>query len=46
MNIKPGSVLRASGGYLVINMIDLMEEAGECWHTLKRFNRLMLILIK
>lgn len=33
--IKPGSVLRANGGYLVLNAHDVLMEPG-VWHTLKR----------
>ncbi|MFZ1292517.1 MAG: ATP-binding protein [Melioribacteraceae bacterium] len=34
-NIKSGSILRANGGYLVINAIDAIQEPG-VWKTLKR----------
>ena len=33
--IKAGSLLRANGGYLIINVNHLLEEPG-VWHTLKR----------
>ena len=33
--IKAGSLLRANGGYLIINVNHLFEEQG-VWHTLKR----------
>ncbi|MGA9291080.1 MAG: AAA family ATPase [Ignavibacteriaceae bacterium] len=33
--IKAGSLLRANGGYLIINVNHLFEEPG-VWHTLKR----------
>jgi ATP-dependent Lon protease len=33
--IKPGSFLRANGGYLVLNAQDVLTEAG-VWNTLKR----------
>ena len=33
--IKPGSLLRANGGYLVLNVKHLFEESG-VWRTLKR----------
>lgn len=33
--IKPGSFLRANGGYLVLNAQDVLSEAG-VWNTLKR----------
>jgi lon-related putative ATP-dependent protease len=33
--IKPGSLLRANGGYLVVNIMHLLEEAA-VWKTLKR----------
>ncbi len=33
--IKAGSILRANGGYLIINVNHLFEEPG-VWHTLKR----------
>lgn len=35
MKIKAGSLLRANGGYLVLNVIHLFEEPG-VWRTLKR----------
>lgn len=35
LNIKAGSLLRANGGYLVINALDALTEAG-VWQTLKR----------
>lgn len=35
LNIKAGSLLRANGGYLVINAFDALIEAG-VWQTLKR----------
>ncbi len=34
-NIKAGSLLRANGGYIVLNVMHLFEEAG-VWKTLKR----------
>jgi ATP-dependent Lon protease len=34
-NIKAGSLLRANGGYLVLNVMHLFEEVG-VWKTLKR----------
>jgi ATP-dependent Lon protease len=34
-NIKAGSLLRANGGYLVLNVMHLFEEPG-VWRTLKR----------
>lgn len=34
-NIKAGSLLRANGGYLVLNVLHLFEEPG-VWKTLKR----------
>jgi ATP-dependent Lon protease len=34
-NIKTGSLLRANGGYLVLNVMHLFEEPG-VWKTLKR----------
>ena len=34
-NIKAGSILRANGGYLVLNVMHLFEEPG-VWKTLKR----------
>ena len=34
-NIKAGSLLRANGGYLVLNVMHLFEEPG-VWKTLKR----------
>jgi ATP-dependent Lon protease len=34
-NIKAGSLLRANGGYLVLNVMHLFEEAG-VWKSLKR----------
>ncbi len=34
-NIKSGSILRANGGYLVLNVMHLFEEPG-VWKTLKR----------
>ena len=34
-NIKAGSMLRANGGYLVLNVMHLFEEPG-VWKTLKR----------
>jgi ATP-dependent Lon protease len=34
-NIKSGSMLRANGGYLVLNVMHLFEEAG-VWKSLKR----------
>ncbi len=34
-NIKAGSLLKANGGYLVLNVIHLFEEPG-VWKTLKR----------
>jgi ATP-dependent Lon protease len=34
-NIKAGSLLRANGGYIVLNIMHLFEEAG-VWKTLKR----------
>ncbi len=34
-NIKAGSILRANGGFLVINAIDAFQEPG-VWKTLKR----------
>ncbi len=34
-NIKSGSLLRANGGYLVLNVMHLFEEPG-VWKTLKR----------
>lgn len=35
MNIKAGSILRANGGYLVLNAFDALTEPG-VWKTLKR----------
>ena len=35
LNIKAGSLLRANGGYLVINAFDALTEAG-VWQALKR----------
>jgi len=34
--IKAGSLLKASGGFLIINALDLFSEAGS-WQALKRF---------
>ena len=34
-NIRAGSILRANGGYLVLNVMHLFEESG-VWKTLKR----------
>lgn len=34
-NIKAGSILKANGGYLVLNVMHLFEEPG-VWKTLKR----------
>ncbi|MCL6493336.1 MAG: AAA family ATPase [Ignavibacterium sp.] len=34
-NIKAGSLLKANGGYLVLNVLHLFEESG-VWKTLKR----------
>ncbi len=34
-NIKPGSILRANGGYLILNAQDAIQEPG-VWKTLKR----------
>jgi lon-related putative ATP-dependent protease len=33
--IKPGSIHRANGGYLILNAFDLLTEPGS-WHCLKR----------
>lgn len=35
MQIRAGSLLRANGGYLVVNFNDLIQEPG-VWHSLKR----------
>ena len=43
--IKPGSMLRADGGYLVINALDALMEPG-VWQTLKRTLRNGLLEIQ
>ena len=44
-HIKPGSLLKADGGYLVINALDALLEAG-VWPTLKRVLRNSLLDIQ
>ena len=44
-NIKAGSILRANGGYLVLNVMHIFEESG-VWKTLKRiltYNKLEML---
>ncbi len=36
MDIRPGSILKANGGYLVINANDIFQEGVEAWVKLKR----------
>ena len=43
--IKPGSLLRADGGYLVINALDALIESG-VWNALKRTLRNSLLEIQ
>jgi lon-related putative ATP-dependent protease len=43
--IKPGSLLQADGGYLVINALDALTEPG-VWQTLKRTLRYELLEIQ
>jgi len=38
LKIRPGSLVRASGGFLVLQAEDLMQDE-ECWHALKRVLR-------
>ncbi len=45
LNIKAGSLLRANGGYLVLNALDALSEPG-VWQTLKRTLRNGLIDIQ
>ena len=35
MHIRPGAILQADGGYLIINAIDTLIESG-VWNHLKR----------
>ncbi len=43
--VKAGSLLRANGGYLVLNALDVLIEPG-VWHTLKRTIRNRIIEIQ
>ncbi len=36
MDIRPGSILKANGGYLVINANDIFQEGVDAWIKLKR----------
>jgi predicted ATP-dependent protease len=36
LEIRPGSLLKANGGYLVVNATDLFQTGGKVWSKLKR----------
>ena len=36
LEIRPGSLLKANGGYLVVNATDLFQTGGNVWSKLKR----------
>lgn len=36
LEIRPGSLLKANGGYLVVNATDLFQSGGTVWSKLKR----------
>ncbi|NOY23421.1 MAG: AAA family ATPase [Acidobacteria bacterium] len=46
LEIRPGSLLKANGGYLVVNATDLFQSGGGVWSKLKRTLKHKLLQIE